>query len=337
MTLDPVLTKVLHTRLYVNFRKVPGPFSLTALRVPITVVIPTLNEADRLPACLASVSWAAEIIIADAGSTDATLTIAREFGARVIEQRGPTIARQRNVAIAAATQPWVLAVDADERATPELRDAIAATVASPTVDAYRVHMRNRYLGAPMERGGWGQDRHVRLFRSSLRWREQRVHESLDYEGPVVDLAGRLEHDSYRDLAHQLSKVQTYSIWGAADLNARGKTVGFSHLVIRPLWRFVKCYFLQGAWLEGKRGIVLAGVHAWSAFAKYALLWDLQRKQGAAEGVQTGAGRLDSATVASAPLPAEPTLAPPPPRSREGVFEPTSAERVPKGESVVTRG
>lgn len=242
----------------------------------VTVVIPTLNEADRLPACLASVQWAAQIIVADAGSTDGTIAIARQFGAIVLENTGPTIGAQRNAAIAVASQPWILAVDADERVTAELRNAIATAIATPKADAFRVHMRNRYLGAPMERGGWGRDRHVRLFRSSLRYRLQRVHEGLDHDGPVVDLAGRMDHDSYRDLAHQLHKVTTYSTWGAADLNAKGKRVGVSQLVVRPAWRFVKCYFLQGAWREGRRGLVLSAVHAWSAFAKYALLWDLER-------------------------------------------------------------
>jgi hypothetical protein len=106
---------------------------------------------------------------------------------------------------------------------------------------------------------------------------QQVHEHLECDGPVGDLTGRIDHDSYRNLGHQLEKVATYSRWGAADLARRGKHVGFSHLAIRPFWRFVKCYFLQGAWRDGQRGLILSVVHAWSAFAKYALLWDLQRQ------------------------------------------------------------
>ncbi len=243
----------------------------------LTVVIPTLNEVDRLPACLASVQWAAEVIVADAGSTDGTQELARHLGARVIEVTGATIAQQRNVAIAAASHPWVLAVDADERVSAELAASIARELVTPRADAFRVHMRNRYLGAMMERGGWGSDRHVRLFRSTMRYHVKRVHEGLNYDGVAVELAGRLEHDSYRNLSHQLTKVQQYAQWGAEDLFARGKRVGAAELVARPLWRFVRCYLLQGAFLEGHRGFVLAAVHAWSAFAKYALLWDMQRR------------------------------------------------------------
>jgi glycosyltransferase involved in cell wall biosynthesis len=260
--------------------------------IPVTVVIPTLNEEDRLPDCLRSVRWAAEVIVADAGSTDGTVTIARHFGARVVEARGLTIAGQRNAAIALATQPWVLSLDADERATPELVDSIRTALAAPKADAYRIHFRNRYLGAPMERGGWGRDRHIRFSRASRFWKVQQVHEHLDHDGPVADLDGRIDHDSYRSLEHQLAKVANYSRWGADDLLRRGKRVGFWHLAIRPLWRFVKCYALQGAWREGKRGLVLSVVHAWSAFAKYAVLWDLQRQ--AADAARTAPVRASRA-------------------------------------------
>ncbi len=254
--------------------------SRIAPRLPVSVVIPTLNEADRLPACLASVGWAAEVIVADAGSTDDTRNIARRLGARVIVVQGTSIAGQRNGAIDVATQPWVLSLDADERVTTELVHDLERAIAAPTADAYRIHFRNQYLGAPMERGGWGQDRHVRFSRAHLRWAVKQVHERLDHDGPVGELYGRIEHDSYRDLAHQLNKVTTYSVWGAHDLRSRGRSVGLSHLVLRPAWRFVKCYLLRGAWREGYRGFVLSVVDAWSGFAKYALLWDLERQAAA---------------------------------------------------------
>lgn len=279
----------------------------TPRKLPVSVVIPTLNEADRLPACIASLAWAAEVIVADAGSTDGTLAIARHLGARILEVRGLTIAGQRNAAMDLTSQPWVLAVDADERVTPELAASIAEAIASPGAEAYRIHFRNRYLGAPMERGGWGCDRHVRFTRSHLRWRVKQVHESLEVNGPIADLCGRMDHDSYRDLSHQLTKVTTYSVWGAKDLKSRGKGVSISHLVVRPAWRFFKCYVLRGAWREGTRGLVLSAVDAWSGFAKYALLWDLERKEQEAQAV--AAAEFAQRSVATIPV-----------RARSVVFE-----------------
>ena len=272
-------------------------------RLPVTVVVPTLNEVDRLRACLDSVRWAAQVVVADAGSSDGTVALARRLGAEVIEPRGLTIAGQRNAAMDVATQPWVLALDADERVSPELAASIAAAVAAPVGDAYSIHFRNRYLGAPMERGGWGRDRHVRFSRATLRWGIKQVHEHLVTVGPVGELSGRMEHDSYRDLQHHLVKVTTYSAWGAADLQSKGRKAGVSHLTFRPFWRFIRCYFLQGAFLEGKRGLIFSVVHAWSAFAKYALLWDMNRRRDASAIDARKGDHAPSLTTPASPDPA----------------------------------
>lgn len=252
--------------------------------VPVTVVIPALNEADRLPGCLASVAWAAEVVVVDGGSTDGTPAVARAAGARVLEGRWETIAEQRNAGIAAAGHGWVLALDADERADDSLAVAITRAIAAPTCDGYRLRYRNWYLGAPLDRGHWGRDVHLRLFRSHFRYRVQRVHEGLEFHGPTEELEGLVLHDSYRDLAHQLRKVQRYGEWGAADLAQRGRRVGVAALVVRPAWRFVQHYLLQGMWREGVRGLVVSAVHAWSGFVKYAVLWDLQRQAAARAAV-----------------------------------------------------
>ena len=247
--------------------------------LPVTVVIPTLNEADRIAACLQSVSWAAERYVVDGGSSDDTVAIAMRLGAQVITGSFRTISEQRNAAIAAAAHPWVLALDADERATAELETAIAAVLTAPpgAIAAYRIRMRNRYLGAPMERGSWGRDWHVRFFRSTLRFEVKRVHEGLQYTGDIGTLQGGIAHDSYRDLYHHLTKVGTYSRWGAEDLQQRGRSASMSDLVVRPIWRFIRAYLVDGNWRDGRRGLVFSVVHAWSAFAKYALLWDRERR------------------------------------------------------------
>lgn len=246
-------------------------------RVPLTVVIPTLNEAPNIAACVASAAFADEVIVADGGSSDGTVEAARAAGATVLERTGPTIAAQRNAAIATARNPWVLAVDADERVSPELAAELASVVAAPAHAAYRVRCRNFYLGVEQTRGGWSRDWHTRLFRRERRFVERRLHEGLEPIADVGALRGTLIHHPYRSLAHHVEKIHRYAQWGADDLWDRGRRARWSDLAFRPAWRFVQAYLLEGAFRDGRLGLVQASLGAYSGFLKYALLWAKESK------------------------------------------------------------
>lgn len=246
--------------------------------VPISVVIPTLDEAGRIAACIASAQWAGEVIVADGGSSDATVEVARAAGATVLERCGPTIAAQRNQAIAGARHEWVLALDADELVSPELATELATVAAAPAHAAYRIRRQNFYLGRELTRGHWGHDWIVRFFPRERRYLEQRVHESLEPVADVGTLRGTILHEPYRDLPHHVSKMMRYGEWGAQDLFDRGRRASLSDLLVRPAWRFVKTWILQGSILDGRYGVINAGLSASASFYKYAYLWDLEQRQ-----------------------------------------------------------
>lgn len=246
---------------------------------PVTVVIPTLNEAAQITDCIRGLAWAGEIIVADGGSTDGTAERARAAGATVLAGSWPTIAAQRNAAIAAARHDWVLAVDADERVSAELARSVAAVVTGTSGvrhAAYAARRRNVYLGRRIRFGGWGSDWVVRVFRRDRRFVERRVHEHLERHGAVGRLAGVLEHVPYRDLSHHLAKLDRYASWAARDLADRGRRARLTDLVFRPPLRFFRMYVLQLGLLDGWHGAVLCVMAAVSVFLKYARLWELQR-------------------------------------------------------------
>jgi glycosyltransferase involved in cell wall biosynthesis len=242
-------------------------------RIPVTVVIPTLNEARRLPAALESVEWADEIIVVDAGSSDDTVLVARRAGARVLVHSGGTIGAQRNAGIEAARNPWILALDADEEATPELRDSIAELCAGnrPPHEAFRVRSRNWHLGRELRHGPWGRDWKVRVFSRSARFSDARVHENLRSLDDVAALEGTLIHHPYSDLAHQVVKIAQYARWASEDMRAAGRRGRVRDMMFRPAWRFFRDYFIYSGWRDGRAGFIVTTVSAFSVFLKYATL------------------------------------------------------------------
>ena|SRR5881296_354327 len=247
-----------------------------ASRAPVTIVIPTRNEAAQIAECVGQLAWAAEVIVVDASSTDGTAELARGAGASVIQRGGSTIAAQRNAGIAAASHEWVFALDADERIGPELAAEVARVVTAPGHEAYAVRRRNVYLGKAITRAGWGSDWVVRLFRRDRRFVERRVHEGLEPVADVGSLAASLDHVPYRDLEHHLSKADRYSLWAAADLADQGRRARISDLLFRPPARFLRMYVFQLGMLDGWRGAVLSGFGAMTVFLKYARLWERSR-------------------------------------------------------------
>jgi glycosyltransferase involved in cell wall biosynthesis len=248
------------------------PDRMAEPKLLLTIVIPTLNEGWQIADALEALRWADEVIVADGGSSDDTVKIARAHGATVLEVTGQTIAGQRNAAIARARNEWVLALDADERVSDALRQELRATLVAPAHGAYRIPRENRYFDRPGRPGR--QDWHVRLFPRSRRFVDTRVHERLE---PVVD-AGMLRapilHTSYRDLRHQLQKILTYARWAALDLYARGRRASLTDIVLRPCWWFVRDYIVLRGFLDGRGGFIRAALAAYSAFLKYAFLWDI---------------------------------------------------------------
>lgn len=266
-------------------------------RVPVTVVMPVLNEAPRLAEALEPLNWADEVIVVDGGSHDQTVEVARKIGATVLQIPGSTIAAQRNAGISAARNPWVFALDVDERISGALINEIHSTVQASKYSVFRLRFRNFYLGREMKHGCWGRDWHVRLFRRELRFVEKLVHEGVDYAGDAGQLSACLEHTPYRDLSHHLEKMIRYASWGARDLHAIGRRARFTGVTFVPAWRFLREYLLFSGWRDGERGLVSAALSACAALLKYAHLYAIKWNVGRT----TALARFPAKTTQKAPL------------------------------------
>lgn len=246
----------------------------------LSVVMIAKNAAELLPDCLASVKWADEIIVLDSGSSDNTVELAQQLGARVevnTDWQGYGIQRQRAQALASGD--YILMIDADERVTPELEQSLRQILTSPQPGAvYRIARCNYFLGRFMRHSGWYPDRVVRLYeRERWQYNDNLVHESLECrEAAIIDVHGDLKHLTCRDFASFQQKQLAYASAWALERHQKGKTTSLAGIFSHTLGAFVKTLLLRAGVLDGAQGWLLAVVNAQYTFNKYTELWALNR-------------------------------------------------------------
>jgi glycosyltransferase involved in cell wall biosynthesis len=241
----------------------------------LSACIITYNEADRIEACLRSASFCDEIIVVDSHSTDATREIAAGLGARVIERDWPGYRSQKQFAVDAAANDWVLCLDADERVSKELRAQIEDLRKGGFAGfaGWSIPRITDYFGQFLRHGNAYPDRLVRLFdRRRGGWIGYEIHENTRVQGRVGKLHGHLEHYSYRSLTDHHNRMQRYADLMAQALYEKGKRGGLAKVVINPQWRFLRGYVLRLGFLDGWRGLVFALVEANYVRRKYLQLY-----------------------------------------------------------------
>ncbi len=233
------------------------------------VAIITLNAGKHLAECLQSVRFADEIVVIDSGSTDDTLEIARQHGARVIEADWPGFGAQKNRAIDALSTPWILSIDADEVVTPELAQSIREAIAQPDQVVYAVDRLSSFCGQWIYHSGWYPDWIPRLFpRDVARFSTDLVHERVVYDAPSRRLTGKLMHYSYDDVESVLRKMDLYSTLGAEQRRASAKRSSVGKALGRGLWAFIRTYVLRRGFLDGRAGLVIAVYNAETVYYRF---------------------------------------------------------------------
>lgn len=248
----------------------------------ISACIITLNEERNLPRCLKSVAPVAdEIVIVDSGSTDQTLAIARQYGARIVPRDWLGYVGQKNFALDQAQHPWVLSVDADEELSPELAVALLQVKGDPAAEApgapngYQVSRLVFYRGRWIRHGDWYPDRLVRLFRrAGARFTGGHVHEKLELPGTHPILPGHLHHFTYTNAEDRAARCAKYAALWAQSAHEAGRRNGSAPL--HAFARFVKGFVLKGGWMDGAIGWDIAMGNAREVWLKYHLLEKLNR-------------------------------------------------------------
>jgi glycosyltransferase involved in cell wall biosynthesis len=246
---------------------------------PISATLITCNEEHNIAEALESLSWAAEIVVVDSGSRDATVDICRRFTDRIYHREWTGYVDQKNFAVEQARHDWIFSLDADERAGPDLRPEIQELAGKGfSCPGYKIPRVAFFMGRWIRHGDWYPDYQLRLFdRKRGKWQGGSVHESVKLSGKPGYLKGEIYHFTYRNLSDYLKRLEIYSSLAANDYQQSGKSATFLALLGNPLAAFIKGYLLKRGFLDGTPGLTVAAMGAVSVFFKYAKLHELQRR------------------------------------------------------------
>lgn len=242
----------------------------------LSVVIITRNEEHNIHDCIHSAQLLSnDIIVVDSGSTDDTINIARNAGARVIEQEWKGYGCARNLGASKAVNDWIISLDADERITPLL----AGKIKSQTLQRNLIYRfkRENFIGLKkICFGTAGNDKVTRVYnRLDTSWDLTVVHEKLVGDCSVARIEGTLQHFSMKDLYDYREKSILYARLSAQKYYAQGKQAGFIKRFISPIFNSVKSYIFQLGFLDGSTGFHMARAIAHYTWLKYEFLHQLQ--------------------------------------------------------------
>lgn len=260
--------------------------TISASETTLVAVVLTHNEQDHIADCLDSLAWADAQVVFDDFSTDRTVELAEARGARVVQHRLENFAAQRDAALAAVEADWILFVDADERATPELEAEVRHVVAL-TGDQGRagwwIPRHNYMIGHRMQGGGWYPDYQLRLLcRNRARYDPNHpVHEIVLLDGEAGYLENALIHYNYDSVSQFRQKMGRYTEFEAHILDQQGVRVRpytYFSMPLREFWR-------RFVGLEGYRdhlyGLLFCGLMSWYTFTTYLRLRQIRRETAAA--------------------------------------------------------
>ena len=245
----------------------------------ITIVILSKNEELNIVSVIENAKQLTNnILVVDSGSTDNTVVLAEQNGAKVVYREWDNdFSAQRNFAIKYADTEWVLYLDADERLNEELCEAIQKSISKNEDRQYSIKRKSVAFGKTFNYGVLKPDFVPRLFKTNhVKW-VNKVHEKPVCNDKLLVLDGYIRHYTYTSWEQWVKKVDQYtSIW-AKDAYAKGKKVNLCAAFGHASFGFLQMAILKKGILDGGMGLVMSCNHFFYTLMKYLKLIELQRK------------------------------------------------------------
>lgn len=225
----------------------------------VSAVVLTKNEANIISRCLQSLSWCDEILVIDDNSTDETIKIAQELGAKVITRKlQGDFAAQRNFALRQAQGEWMLFVDADEVVSPELINEIQAVLNQPKdINEFYIPRKDYFLGKWLSFGETANARFIRLAKKdSGKW-QRPVHEVWQIKGKTGQLQSPLWHYAHPTIAEFITHINFWTDINVMYFYQQSIKVHWWQILLYPSGKFLLNYVLKLGFLDGMPGLILA--------------------------------------------------------------------------------
>lgn len=247
---------------------------------PFSAVIITKNEVENIEPCLKALTKITnDIVVIDGDSTDGTVALCEQYGARVFKNEWLGYAATKNLGNTKAHNDWILSIDADEVLSEELIRSIQ-TLMPLENNVYALDRISSLYGKWIHYSGWYPDWKPRFFnRNQVQWQGDYVHETLNIPKniKVKKLKGKLWHYTYKNEEDHKNRLERYAQLAAAEMYAKGKKPTFIKRIFSPLARFFKHFILQKGFLDGKSGWIIAKENARMVSKKYALLKEKRQR------------------------------------------------------------
>lgn len=238
----------------------------------ISATIITFNEEENIERCLQSIKWIDEIVVVDSFSTDSTLEICNKYNCNIIQTEWKGFGKTKKFAVDNSKNEWILSIDADEEVSEELKERILNITGKEKYNGYKIKRRSFYLGKEIKHCGWDRDYPLRLFNKNAgNFNEKEVHESVKIDGEKGRLEEPIYHYTYPDIATHVKKMNRYSDLGQSEIKSKNG-YGIIASLLLGINKFIKMYFIQKGFLDGKIGFLLSIHSAFGVYLKYIKTW-----------------------------------------------------------------
>ena len=247
----------------------------------LTVLVITKNEEYNIKRCLESVhSIADEIIVVDSYSTDRTIEICQQLGAKIIQHPFAGYIEQKNFALTQANHELIFSIDADEALSKELEAAILNVKQNVTADGYTMNRLTNYCGKWIHHCGWYPDVKLRLFNRKASWGGTNPHDKIIMQSgsKVSHLGGDLLHYSYHSLNDHIEQIKRFTEIGAKEAFAKGVRSSVPKIIVKATVKFFRYYFFKLGFLDGFYGFVICANSSFATYLKYVRIRMMQNQK-----------------------------------------------------------